>query len=40
MKVKLPAFAKPGKKRIVIAYAGSSSVEGDRQVVKLRVKRR
>jgi 5'-nucleotidase len=40
VKVKLPAFAKPGTKRIVIAYAGSSSVEGDRQVVKLRVKRR
>lgn len=40
VKVKLPAFAKPGTKRIVIAYAGSSSVAGDRQVVKLRVKRR
>ncbi len=39
-RLKLPAFGKPGKKRIVIAYAGSSSVEGDRKVVKLRVKRR
>jgi 5'-nucleotidase len=40
VKVKLPAFAKPGTKRIVVAYAGSSSVERDRKVVKLRVKRR
>lgn len=39
-KVKLPAFGKPGKKRVVIAYAGSSSVKGDRRVVKLRVERR
>jgi predicted extracellular nuclease len=40
VKVKLPAFAKPGTKRIVVAYAGSSSIERDRKVVKLRVKRR
>jgi predicted extracellular nuclease len=39
-KVRLPAFAKAGMKRVVVAYKGSSSVEGDRQVVKLRVKRR
>ncbi|MCY4726292.1 ExeM/NucH family extracellular endonuclease [Nocardioides sp. STR2] len=39
-KVRLPAFAKPGTKRVVVSYTGSSSVEGDRQVVKVRVKRR
>lgn len=38
-KVPLGTFAKAGKQKLVVRYAGTDSCDGDREVVRLRVKR-
>jgi predicted extracellular nuclease len=38
-KVSLGTFKKAGKQKLVVSYVGTDSCEGDRQVVRLRVKR-
>ena len=38
-KIALGTFKKAGKQKLVVSYAGTDSCEGDREVVRLRVKR-
>ena len=37
--VKLPAFNRPGTKKLVVRYLGSDTVKRDKMVVKLSIKR-
>ena len=37
--VKLPAFNKPGTKKLVVRYLGSDAVKRDKMVVKLKIRR-
>jgi len=37
--VKLPAFNRPGTKKLVVRYLGSDTVKRDKMVVKLKIRR-